>query len=293
MKLSPIILALFVLLNAESPAQTDGAQPPDAVTTPAGKTLTDVPALAPATSQFENAFVGRLAPYEPIYFIYGPHSPAAKFQFSIKYKILRFGVATPQYLPSTLQFGFTQRSLWDINASSSPFYDTSYMPELFFESLAPISIGPGGWFTWLGYQVGFKHESNGREGPVSRSLNTVYARPVLALGPSDGWRLVVSPVFFTYVGGLTDNRDLIDYRGYGQLRLVFGKNTGPSLMYTGSAGKHWDRYTTQLDLTVPVRTRLLDFKTFLLLQYFNGYGESLLSYSAKTETIRAGVAIVR
>jgi outer membrane phospholipase A len=128
---------------------------------------------------------------------------------------------------------------------------------------------------------------------VSRSLNKVFVRSVFALGALDRWHLVVAPEIFAYIGGLSDNAELQDSRSYGQLRLVLGKNAGASLMYTGTVGKNWKHFTTQLDLSVPVRTKLLDFETFLLIQYFNGYGESLLSFSKKTQTIRIGFSLVR
>jgi outer membrane phospholipase A len=276
-----LMLAACAMAAAE-PVEIAVAQPPNGL-----------PIIQPEAAKFERTFVGRLGPHEPIYFAYGPDAPAAKFQFSFKYKILSFGEATAQRIPSTLQFAFTQRSLWDITGNSSPFYDTSYMPELFYESLAPASGKGDGGFAWLGYQAGYKHESNGRDGPVSRSLNTVFVQPVISFGTLDGWYLVVAPRIFSYIGGLGDNNDLKDYRGYGQLRLVLGKNAGPSLMYTGIVGQHGDHFTTQLDLTVPVRTHLLNFETFLLVQYFNGYGESLLAYREKSETVRAGVSLVR
>jgi outer membrane phospholipase A len=44
---------------------------------------------------------------------------------------------------------------------------------------------------------------------------------------------------------------------------------------------------------VPIRTKLLNFETYLLIQYFNGYGESLLHYDTKSETVRAGLSLVR
>jgi outer membrane phospholipase A len=255
--------------------------------------VTGIPGIQPATSRLERTFAGRLGAHEPIYFIFGPDAPAAKFQFSFKYKILRFGEPTPQLLPSTLQFAFTQRSLWNITGNSSPFYDTSYMPELFYESLAPAPVAGKSGFTWLGYQAGYKHESNGRSDVDSRSMNALFVRPAFALGDLAGWHLVVVPEIHAYIGGLSDNEDLTDYRGYGKMRAIFGKNNGPSLMYTGIVGRRAKHFTTQLDLTVPIRTHRLDFETYLLVQYFKGYGESLLSYREKTETVRAGVSLVR
>ncbi len=255
--------------------------------------LTTLTLAKPAGAAIQRSFTDRLGFHEPIYFIYGPDAPAAKFQFSFKYRLLNFSAGTAASVPKTLQFGYTQRSLWDIAAASSPFYDTSYMPELIFESLAPAPRNRDSWFTWIGYQAGYKHESNGRDGPSSRSLNTLYLRPAFAFGPLDRWHLLVIPEVFTYVSSLSDNPDLRNYRGYGQLRLVLGTNTGPSLMFTGLMGKNFDHPTLQFDLTVPIRTHLLDFGSYFLVQYFNGYGESLLNYRQKSATVRAGLSFVR
>ena len=258
----------------------------------AAESLSSLVPARPAATALLRTFAGRLGVHEPIYFIYGPDDPAAKFQFSFKYRLFNLGKATPTHIPATLQFAYTQRSIWDIQADSSPFYDTSYMPEIMFESLAPVSPEPG-LFSWLGYQAAFKHESNGREGLTSRSLNTVYLRTVFALGKLEGWHLLVIPEAFTYVSSLSNNPLLKDYRGYGQLRLIFGENEGPSLMTTLWAGKDFDNTSVQLDLAIPVRTQWLNFETYLLFQYFDGYGESLRSYTEKSSTIRAGFSFVR
>jgi outer membrane phospholipase A len=249
-------------------------------------------AATPAEASLHRAFIAHFSFHDPIYFIYGADAPAAKFQFSFKYRLLSFtGPAAAS--PQSLQFGYTQRSLWDLRSASSPFYDTSYMPSLFYELLAPAADDSSGLVTWLGVQAGYQHESNGRAGQDSRSLNTAFVRPALLIGPGDGWHLIVAPRLFAYVGGLSDNTDLKNYRGYGEWAFIFGKNDGPSLSYTGRAGRHFDHFTTQIDLTIPVRTKLLDFSTYLLVQYFNGYGESLRDYNAKSETIRAGISLVR
>ncbi|ATC64327.1 hypothetical protein CMV30_10380 [Nibricoccus aquaticus] len=261
--------------------------------TSSSQSLTSLIAARPAATSLLRTFAGRLGVHEPIYFIYGPDDPVGKFQFSFKYRLLNLGQVTSKIVPATLQFAYTQRSLWDMSADSSPFYDTSYMPELIFESLAPATAKTGTGLTWLGYQVALKHESNGREGFDSRSLNTAYLRTALALGNLDGWHMLVVPEVFTYLTSLEDNPELKDYRGYGQLRLILGKNEGLSLVTTLWAGKEFDHPSMQLDLTLPVRTRLLDFETYFLIQYFNGYGESLRAYELKTSTIRAGFSFVR
>jgi len=252
--------------------------------------LTNFAVKKTAASAIERSFAGRLSAHERIYFIYGAEDPGAKFQFSFKYRILNFGKAG---VPQSLQFAYTQRSLWDIEGTSSPFFDTSYMPELFFESLAPMPETSSAWFTWLGYQAGYKHESNGRDGSLSRSLNTLNLRGAFSLGPLDRWHLLVIPEAFTFVGDLENNPDLKDYRGYGQLRIVFGKNDGPALMFTGTAGKDFDHPSYQYDLTVPFRTRFLEFEAYVLVQYFTGYGESLRAYREKSEAARIGFSLVR
>jgi outer membrane phospholipase A len=39
--------------------------------------------------------------------------------------------------------------------------------------------------------------------------------------------------------------------------------------------------------------KIVDFGTFLLIQYYNGYGESLRDYDRSSETARIGVSLVR
>jgi len=243
-------------------------------------------------SSYARSFEDRLSAHEPIYFIYGGSAPAAKFQFSVKYRLLDLGEPEGRTLRS-IQGGYTQRSLWDIDSPSSPFYDTSYMPELFFQSLRPLSVNTGKGLSLIGYQAGFKHESNGRSGDNSRSMNTGYLRSFIAFGSTEKWHLVIIPELFGYIGGLGDNEDLKSYRGYGQLRAVLGYKNGPVLIYNGLAGKSLNHATTQLDLSVPVQSQRVGLSIYFLVQYFNGYGESMLRYNEKSESLRAGFALVR
>lgn len=169
----------------------------------------------PAKAVIQRSFAGPFSPHEPVYFIYGPDAPGAKFQFSFKYRLLGQKARRGDSLPVLrgLYAGYPQRSLWDIDAESSPFYDSSYMPELMYESQAVIDPGSEGGFKMLGYQIGVRHESNGQPGPDSRSLNIAYFRPVFTVGRLDAWNLLLIPRIFDYIVDVENNPDIQDHRG--------------------------------------------------------------------------------
>src|SRR5687768_1619305 len=151
-------------------------------TTQATTQATDPP-LGESASGFVELIVHRFSAHEPVYFLYWPDSPDIKFQFSLKYKLFGMDdVWTP--LPSGtdgLYVAYTQTSLWDISAPSSPFYDNSYKPELLYEyAQANPQWLPG--MSRFDMQLALQHESNGKEQPDSRSLNIVYIRPILTFG---------------------------------------------------------------------------------------------------------------
>jgi len=262
------------------------------VTPDSGASGATANAIALDPMPIQRTYPGRFGTHEPIYFICGNDAPGAKFQVSLKYRLLTFASSGTRQ-PQTLQFGYTQRSLWDIAAESSPFYDTSYMPEVFYQSAAAPHPGQPRWFTWLGYQVGYRHESNGRDGRDGRSLNYLYALSGLAFALPGDWHVILAPQLFTYVFSLDDNRNIRDYRSYGRLQLGVGRTRGPSLSFTSQPGRHFKHHTLQVDVTVPARIPWLDFLAILQAQYFHGYGESLLSYEAKSDMLRAGLSLVR
>lgn len=251
------------------------------------------PAL-PSAARLKRYYADHFSAHEPMYFIHGGEKPAAKFQLSFKYRLLNDDGLYARRWPALkgLHLGYTQRSLWDISSASSPFYDTSYMPEVLFESLA-ADTGKHEGFTWLGYQAGFQHESNGRDGSGSRSMNLFYFRPMFVLGDPDGWRVIFRPKFYAYLGSLGDNQDLKDYRGYSELRVILGKNNRLSISVTGRVGQHWDKGSAQVDVSYPTEFLTGNFATYLLLQYWTGYGESLLNYDLRSSTLRFGFSLAR
>ncbi|MBK7998012.1 MAG: phospholipase A [Verrucomicrobia bacterium] len=240
-------------------------------------------------------FKKHISGYEPFYFIAGPESPNAKFQVSIKYQLVNADSRLAARAPALkgFHFAYSQTSLWDWNGESAPFFDSSYRPEMLYKWERAAGGGASDWFR-LDLQGGVQHESNGKGGADSRSLNIAYLRPSLTLGKPDSLQLSLSPRAWVYVLDLDDNRDLEDYRGYVDLRAVVGWAKGVQLSAIGRMGDDRNRGSVQLDLTYPMMKLLSgSFSFYLHAQYFNGYGESLLLYNERGDSWRLGFSLYR
>ena len=249
-------------------------------------------ASAPAQT-FPRTLPGRLAIHQPNYFVYGAgNEPAAKFQLSLKYRLLTFGDGTPEHPRPTFQLAYTQRSLWDLKAPSKPFYDTSYMPEGFVEYVSPPDEYPR-TMSLLGWAAGYRHESNGKDGAGSRAYDVLFARTHVAFGSAHAWYLVVTPEIWQYIGTLGENSQVKEYRGHGRVSFAAGRGSGASLVWSVTPEHSFEHFTHQLDLSLPVGLRKLDFATYLVVQYFDGYAESLLDYTHESRSVRVGLSLVR
>lgn len=239
-------------------------------------------------------FREHISAYEPMYFIALAKSPNAKFQISFAYQLLNHDgpLATRVPLLQGFHLGYTQLSLWDWNSSSGAFYDTSYKPEIFYAWKNILRAQPTNWFE-LDLQGGLKHESNGKGGLDSRSLNIGYFRPTLTLGRDEGLQLTLQPRVWTYLGDVSENPDIADYRGYADLRAVLGWKRGLQVSALGRMGQEGDHRSVQLDVTYPTMRIFGSFSLYLNVQYYYGYGESLLGYNQKTEQLRVGLALFR
>jgi outer membrane phospholipase A len=239
-------------------------------------------------------FKEHISGYEPFYFIAGTQSPNAKFQISFAYQLLNNEgwLATNVSALKGFHIAYTQSSLWDWNAPSAPFYDTSYKPEFFYSWERVVSGPPTNWIQ-LDLQGGLKHESNGKGGADSRSLNIAYFRPTLVWGRDDGLQLTLQPRTWVYLGELSNNPDIADYRGYADLRAITGWKRGLQLSALGRMGRDGNHGSLQLDLTYPTMRLFGSFSLYLDVQYFTGYGESLLGYNKKSDQFRAGFSLFR
>lgn len=239
-----------------------------------------------------NDFLPNLSAYEPIYAVYGPGTDSdARLQISFRYQL--FGApAAPDRRTSWAQgiyFAYTQRMFWDLGARSSPFHNIDFMPELFY--LAPSAAIGGG--AMLGGQAGFRHESNGRSGDDSRSLNTIYIQPQLTL-PIGRYILTAGSRLWIYAGSLSDNPDVRRYRGNSGFSAQIGEENGLKLGVGGRMNFGSGKGALDANVSYPV-DRIFGggLNLYLFGQAFAGYGENLLDYDRRVTRVRAGIAIVR
>lgn len=247
----------------------------------------------------------RVKAHEPVYIVAGNEDPSTKFQFSFKYQIFDPVGPLAQKIPPLggVYFAYSQTSFWDLGdeENSNPFYDSSYRPELLlsYDNLDRHLHNAAGdrylpsWMS-LGFQAGLKHESNGKSAPDSRSANIVYARPILTFEGENGWFFSAAPSAWAYVFDLSDNDDIENFRGHADLRLVAGRAGGLQLAATGRLGEGLGQGSVLVDLTYPIRAFSFgNLDAYLDVQYFSGYGESILNYNQNTESLRFGISLVR
>jgi outer membrane phospholipase A len=292
----PSIAANAVALDVRRTDTT--AKAPEAAPVPPTGSPAE-PSKSPAGEAGESAavefFREHFSGYEPLYFIVGGDDPNAKFQISFKYQLFSNKGPLVKAFPllKGLHLAYTQTSLWDLTSDSKPFVDTSYKPELFY---AVRGVDGGRWADWLrlDLQAGLQHQSNGKSGADSRSLNVAYFEPTLIVGNEDGFHFSLAPRVWAYIGGLDENRDIRDFHGNVGARSRLGWGRGLLLSATGRLGDDANRGALQLDLSYPLMRFLYgNVALYLYAQYFYGYGESLLQYNERTSALRFGFALFR
>lgn len=228
---------------------------------------------------------------EPMYFVVGGSGDTmARFQISFQYRIFdREGVLAKRHpWLQQLHLGYTQTSLWNLSKDSRPFEDTSYRPSLYWQA---VKERPG--LLPDGVRYGIEHESNGRSGEESRSVDTLFAQPAwfFSLGSR---QLLLAPKFRFYLMRGEANADIADYRGYVDWVARYGREDSWEVSALVRAGKK-GRSSVQLDLSYPLGRRIFARTGgFLYMQITHGYEESLLEYAQKKGLqARVGMAIVR
>jgi phospholipase A1 len=183
-----------------------------------------------------------------------------------------------------LWFGYTITSFWQAYNSgiSSPFRETNYEPEAILVYRTNYDIAG---FRGRFLNLGMVHESNGRQEGLSRSWNRVYAQ----LGFERGsLALMIRPWYRIPEDRETDdNPDIEDYLGHGDLQLVYRKGRNAySLLLRNNFKATENHGAVKLNWSFPLYGRLKGY-----VQYFDGYGESLIDYNHSQQSLGVGLSL--
>ena len=204
-----------------------------------------------------------------------------KFQFSLKAQLFD----AIMHDRGRFFFAYTNQSYWQAydQENSGPFRETNHEPEVFVDVDQNINLGE--WHVPL-LRLGWVHQSNGRSSPLSRSWNRIYAQ---AFFEKDDWAVSFRP--WVRVGGDSaerDNPDIDAFLGNFELGIYHqGSDSTTSVLFRNNLRSE-NRSGIELNWS---RSLPSNNKIRLVLQYFYGYGESLIDYNVITNRIGIGLQL--
>jgi phospholipase A1 len=212
--------------------------------------------------------------------------------FEAKYQI---SVNMPLHLmdddASGVFFGMTLISFWQVynDETSKPFRENNYEPEVYYQWQTDWDLFG---YRFNQFNVGLNHHSNGQSGLKSRSWNRIYVTAIFSDIDSlyyfkTWYRLPEDEKTFELDPTGDDNPDITDFIGRAEFGLSF--NIGKINLLTKVSNNlsfNKNRGSVELNLTYPINERY-DW----LLQYFNGYGDSLIDYNRHQQRIGFGIQL--
>lgn len=200
-----------------------------------------------------------------------------KFQFSMKFSVWRNVFGDNGHF----SLGYTQRSFWQAYDfdGSEPFRETNHEPEAMLTFLTDYRL--------LGFRgrvvtLGFVHQSNGQAGELSRSWDRLYVQGVfergnLVVSATPWWRIPVKDED-------DDNADIEAFLGYGELRGVYQLKAHTFGVLLRNNLRSENRGAVKFDWSFPLpNNRIRGY-----VEYFNGYGESLIDYNSSNNRLGVG-----
>ncbi|WP_281646386.1 phospholipase A [Parendozoicomonas sp. Alg238-R29] len=211
-----------------------------------------------------------------------------KFQLSLKTAVAK-GVFSDK---GDIYVAYTNQSWWQAYNKdvSSPFRETNHEPEIFYTMATDYDL--------LGMkvrnlQLGLNHQSNGRGDELSRSWNRVFASILLEkdnfyLHLKPWWRIPEDKKKSPTDPDGDDNPDITKYLGYGEASMFYKLGEHNISMMLRNNLRSDNKGAVQLGWSFPLssKTKLRGY-----VQYFNGYGESLIDYNASVSRFSLGVML--
>lgn len=200
-----------------------------------------------------------------------------KFQISFQQRL------TKSVLPwhSYLYLFYTQKAMWNVFERSLPFHDLNFNP----------GIGASRHIIMKNRLVGkmtvmIEHESNGRDGTASRSWNKISLAGEAYISPY----LMAHAKFWIPIIDGQYNKDILKYSGVSQAGFqAISMDDKWVLDMTLVKRQGWNfNFNTIVQLGYRINH---NSNQFIMLQYYNGYGETMLDYNQYHSRLRFGLLI--
>jgi len=227
----------------------------------------------------------------------GNNHAQVKFQISMKFRVLEPNLYVLKYNLFPAYIAYSQKSLWNAGSDSMPFEESNYNPEFFLDY--PVSFFSVGRIKLRNIVVCLlEHQSNGLNGVQSRSWNRQYV--MFKFGIESRERLEIANSFLAdkaslyvklwqasgystqddYLRALGRDARFPDYMGRGEVGVSVR-----NFLWRGSFKNH------QLEVKTPIfrdpgrdsyevefRQQFPYMNFAIYLQYWHGYGETLLRF---------------
>ncbi len=203
----------------------------------------------------------------------------AKFQISGKMKV----ADDLLWDDAALWLAYTQESHWQVynHAISAPFRETDYEPEAFL--VFPTQYQMFG-FDARFLSLGAVHQSNGESDPLSRSWNRIYAEAGLERG---NFSLFFKPWYrIPESRSSDDNPDIENYIGRAELQGIYRFDKSLVSVTLRDNFRSNNHGSVRVDYVFPIYKKLNGY-----VQFFSGYGESLIDYNFRQDTIGVGISV--
>ena len=205
----------------------------------------------------------------------------AQFQISLKTPL-----ALDLFDKFDLYAAYSNRSFWQVYNSeiSAPFRETNHEPEAWLQFRPNLEIFG---LTNTVNGIGIVHQSNGRGGTLSRSWNRIYAN---FIAERNGLVMSFKPWYRIKEDSEDDdNEDITDFLGHYELRAGYKyKEHVFTAMSRNNLESGFEKGAVELSWSFPLGNYPY-LKGYV--QYFNGYGESLIDYNQHVNRVGVGFAL--
>lgn len=202
-----------------------------------------------------------------------------KYQLSFKVPIWK----NIFHYRSTLNLAYTQLSYWQAYNRKAFFRETDYEPEIFIANEVTSHLFKDWMLNFI--NMGAVHQSNGFGNHMERSWNRIY---IEIISSTDNWMFSLKPWYIVQETTVKEhNPNISTYLGYGQFLVAYKYHRLVFTLQTHNLIEAGAKYATaEFAFSFPLSQNINAY-----LQVFSGYGQSLIEYNHRTNSVGLGIAL--